>query len=73
MDYFDKYMKMNALSAKMTGYFAAKAQWDTSIPVQARKEMLENLIYMWEGTEPDCDIVQTWIEGWKKEIQNLSA
>ena len=44
MDYIDKYMKLNVLSSKMTGHFAAVALYDTSVPVKVRKEILNYLI-----------------------------
>ena len=73
MDYYDKYAKLNSLSSKMTGYFAAKAYYDTSIPVQARKEMLNYLIKVWTESEENDFIVQSWIEQWKKDIKEISA
>ena len=73
MDYLDKYLKLNSLSAQMTGYFSAKALYDSSIPLQAKKEILQFLIKVWKETEPESDVIQVWIEGWEKEIQNLST
>ena len=73
MDYFEKYLKYNTLVARMTGYFSAKAIYDTSIPLQARKEMLEFLIKEWTAAENDSPLIQGWVKEWEKEIQNLSA
>ena len=73
MDYFEKYLKYNSLVARMTGYFSAKAVYDTSIPLQARKEMLEFLIKEWTAAENDCSTIQGWVKEWEKDIQNLSA
>jgi hypothetical protein len=73
MDYLDKYMKLNVLSSKMTGYFAAKALYDTSIPVKVRKEILNYLIDVWKETEPESQSIQSWVEKWEKEIKEISA
>jgi len=73
MDYIDKYMKLNVLSSKMTGYFSAVALYDTSIPVKVRKEILNYLIDVWKETEPESQSVQSWVEKWEKEIKEISA
>ena len=73
MDYYDKYAKFNALSAKMTGYFAAKAIYDNSIPLKARTEMLNFLIKVWTDSEENDFLVQSWIEQWQKDIKEISA
>ena len=41
-------MKLNVLSSKMTGHFAAVALYDTSVPVKVRKEILNYLIDVWK-------------------------
>jgi hypothetical protein len=73
MDYFEKYMKFNVVSARMTGYFTAKATHDSSIPLQARKEMLQFLINVWTETEPDSDVIRTWVKEWEESLKELSA
>ena len=73
MDYFEKYLKMNTLSSKMTGYFSAKALYDSSLPLNVRKEILSYLIKVWSEVENDSDVVQGWIKEWEKDIQSLSA
>jgi len=35
--------------------------------------MLECLVELWSELDPDSKLTQEWIEGWKKEIQALSA
>lgn len=62
-----------SLAAKMTGYYGAIAKYDSTIPKRARIRMLEGLINMWNEVEDsDSELTQEWIEGWKKEIENLS-
>lgn len=73
MEYAEKYMKMNVIAAKMTGYFGAKAKWDSSIPLQTRKEMLQYLIDVWTEWSKDDESIQEWIKEWEKEIIELSA
>ena len=73
MDYYDKYAKYNVLVARMTGYFSAKALYDTSLPLKVRKEMLEFLIEEWIKTESDTSMIQGWVKEWEKAIKEISA
>tara|TARA_R110000868_G_scaffold348072_2_gene609019 strand:- start:2604 stop:2825 length:222 start_codon:yes stop_codon:yes gene_type:complete len=73
MDYFEKYMELNKLSARMTGYFSAKAMHDSSIPPQAKKEMLRFLIEVWKETYAECDVTKRWIKEWEEDIKSLPA
>jgi hypothetical protein len=73
MDYFEQYEKYNVLSSKMTGYFAAKAMYDSTIPIQARKQMLNCLIRVWKEVDENDLVVKGWIEIWERHIEELSA
>ena len=73
MEYLEKYYKYNTLSAKMTGYFSATALYNTDIPLKVRKEMLEFLIKSWTETDNESEVIQSWTEQWKKEVENLPA
>jgi hypothetical protein len=73
MNWYENYSKLNVLSSKMTGYFAAVALYDTSVPVKVRKEILNYLIDVWKETEPESQSVQSWVEKWEKEIKEISA
>ena len=73
MEYLEKYYKYNTQSAKMTGYFSATALYNTDIPLKVRKEMLEFLIKSWTETDNESEVIQSWTEQWKKDIESLPA
>ena len=73
MDYQTKYFQYSGLSAKMVGYFGAKAIYDVSIPLQARKEILEFIIDVHKDIANDSILVQGWIEEWEKNLKEIST
>ena len=60
------------LAARMTGYFGGIAKFDSTVPKQTRIRMLQGLIDMWNNIDSGLQLHQDWIEGWKKEIEELS-
>jgi len=60
------------LAAKMTGYFGGIAKFDSTVPKHVKIRMLQGLIDMWNDINSGSQLHQDWVEGWKKEIENLS-
>ena len=61
------------LASRLTGYYGSLAKWDDSIPKHTKIRMLQNLIDMWSNISPNDSLTREWIEGWKKDIEKLSA